>query len=424
MTDVELANSDDPDTIETEETPSPEPETPKRSRGARGSAPPAKQSKFTMPVKDLRAALKGICDVVEARNTIPILSNLLFEVDGRSLRLTGTDLDTWVVRNVPIETESPVIIRTTVGADVIKSIAAKLPEEATAEIAVDDAAMTVSAGRAKFKLATLPATEFPDPTERDADAEFEISALELQALFDGVRFAISTDETRYYLGGVYLHATTARGPTGDGEGTVMVLRGVATDGHRLACHDVPQPDGAGGLVGSIIPRKVVATLDKLLDGFEGSVDVRLGNMAVVFDLGETVVHGKLIDGQFPDYTRVVPTANDKAATIEVAPLVSAIGRVMLLAAGKGHAIRLTFTRDLVTLQARTDGQGEATEEVPCDYDGPEFVLGFNGKYLTEVCGHVQGDTLSLSMRETDTPTLITDTNPDARGLFVLMPHRV
>jgi len=426
-----MTEQTDGDATESQSAPDPEPEAPapettKRARRAPGDTP-APQS-FDMPVKDLRAALKGLTDVVEARNTIPILSNVLLELAPARLTLTATDLDLWMVRHVSIETESAGDFvdgfATTLCAKMARQIADKLPAEAMVTITYDAGKVTFAAGRARFKVPTLPPEDFPRPSFAEPRHQFDMPSFDLQTMLAAVRFAMSNDETRFYLGGVYLHATTAPGPTGDGEGTLMVLRGVTTDGSRLATFDVTQPDGAGALDGVIVPRKTVKALDGLLDGFSGMVDVSIGELAMVVDLGDTVVFSKLIDGTFPDYTRVIPTGNDRTVTFDPKAMIEAVGRVTLMAGDKSRILRLDFAQDLMTLSSRSPEQGEAVEELPCDYDGPVFHIGFNGGYMAEICAHLQGDSATMAMADAAAPTLLRDFNPEARGLFVLMPMRV
>lgn len=433
-----MTDDSDNDTLEREdaadgpEAPAPEaPAEAEKSKRARGKVVPdaTAPASFTMPVSDLRAALKGLTDVVETRNTIPILSNVLLELAPSRLTLTATDLDIWLVRHVDVENEGELSFATTVGAKLVGAIAAKLPAEATVTISYDGRTVSFKAGRAQFKLPVLPADDFARPTNWDALHQFEVAAFDLAAMLGATRFAIGADETRYYLMGMYLHAATGSGPTGDGDGTLMVLRGATTDGSRLARFDIAQPDGAGGLGdesggGALVPRKMLATLDKLLDGYERMVDIAIGDRGMIADLGDTVVWSKLIDGSFPAYMRVIPTGNDRLVTFDPKAMIEAIGRVGLMAEGKSHALKLSLARDVIVLSAKSPEHGEASEELPCDYDGAPLDIGFNGAYLTQVCQQLQGDSATLAIADAAGPTLLRDANVEARGLFVLMPMRV
>lgn len=422
--DAPTAPEDNADTVETE-TPS-DPPKPKRSRKA--DTPPAPDGPprvISVAAGTLKAALAGIGAVIERRNTIPILSNLRIEaVHGRA-SLTGTDLDLQCVRMIDVEQDSDApAFATTVNEATLEAIVKKIDAEALVTLTLTPGKMLVTAGRARFTLPTLPIEDFPVMIADAFAHQFELAAFDLAALIDGVRFAMCTEETRYYLNGIYLHATEARGPTGDGEGVVMVLRGVATDGHRLARFDLPQPDGAGALDGVIIPRKAIGVLDKMLDGVEGPVDVAIGTGKAVFDFGEVVLTTKLIDGQFPDYTRVIPSANGNILLIDPKTLAAAVDRAMVMTSGKERGIRVDLTRDLVTISCRSPEMGEASEESPCDHDGADLTVGFNGQYLVEMLGRIQGDTARFELSDAAGPVLIRDANDDARGLYVLMPMRV
>jgi DNA polymerase-3 subunit beta len=406
---------------------------PKRSRKAAPDLPPSpgddgKARVIQIPAGTLKEALAGIGAVIERRNTIPILSNLRIEaVHGRA-SLTGTDLDLQCVRMLDVEQDMDApAFATTVCEATLEAIVKKIDGEAMVTLTLSPGKMLVTAGRARFTLPTLPIEDFPMMLAGGADHQFELAAFDLAAMIDGVRFAMSTEETRYYLNGIYLHATTTTGPTGDGDGTLLVLRGVATDGHRLARYDLPQPDGAGALDGVIIPRKAIGVLDKMLDGFEGPVDVAICTGKAVFDFGDVVLTTKLVDGTFPDYTRVIPTGNYKILLIDPKSLAAAAERVKVMASDKTRLVRMDLSRDLVTLTCRSPELGEAREECPCDHDcgdGDALTIGFDGRYLADVLGRIQGDTMRAELADGSAPVLIRDSNNEARGLYVLMPMRV
>lgn len=373
---------------------------------------------FGVGAAKLRAALKGATDVVEARNTIPVLSNLkLTATDGR-LTIEGTDLDLWVVRHLDVEQDRGTsTFCTTVSAHTLKAIVAKLPADGTVVLTLSDAGrIMVASGRARFTLPTLPVDDFPSLTGPEFTHRFEMPGLTMGAAIAASRFAVSNDETRYYLGGLFIHAPTID----DGQ----VLRIAATDGHRLARVTVPLPEGAGGISDAIMPTKAVKLLETLLDAREGTFEIALSASRVQFDLGDITVTSKLIDGSFPDYTRVIPTANDKTASIARAELIAATERVRALSSEKTSAIKLSFDRDRLALSVTSPENGTATEEVPCDYDAAPIELGFNGRYLIDVLGHVQGDTVELVMDEPASATIVRDTNDAAPALYILMPMRV
>ena len=375
-------------------------------------------AQFAIEAGQLRAALKGVTDVVEARNTIPVLSNLRLTTANGRLRIEGSDLDLWVVRHIDVAQDAGTpAIDTTVNAATLKAIVAKLPSDGVAIFALHEPGrMTVTSGRAKFVLPTLPSDDFPSLTAGELPHRFEIPAFNLAAAIGASRFAVSTEETRYYLCGLFVHATDV-----DGE---RMLRIAATDGHRLARFTLPLPEGAGEIPDAIIPSKAVKLIDTMIEGREAPVEIALSSSRVSFDLGETVVTSKLIDGQFPDYTRVIPSDNDKIVSIDRAALIAATERVMLISSEKTRAVKLAFDRDQVTLSVVSPESGSATEDVPCDYAGPPIVIGFNGKYLVDVANHVQGDAVAIELRGPADATVLRDGNDAARALYVLMPLRV
>src|SRR3712207_1396121 len=257
--------------------------------------------KATIERATLLRSLGHVQSVVERRNTIPILSNVLIEAtEAGELRLMATDLDLQVNDAIEAQVQQPGA--TTVPAHTLFEIVRKLPEGSQVELSAADGKMQVNAGRARFNLATLPRDDFPVIAEGELPTRFELPAATLRQIIDKTRFAISTEETRYYLNGIFLHVSDEDQP---------VLKAAATDGHRLARVTVARPEGAQGMPDVIIPRKCVAELRKLLDEVDGTVQVSLSETKVRFGLGNAILTSKLIDGTFPDYSRVIPTANDK-----------------------------------------------------------------------------------------------------------------
>lgn len=411
------------------EAPSPAPseEKPKRKKAAdKGETPPAGQAGplpvIEVHVKALRAAMKAFDKVVEGRNTIPILSNVLIEAADGRMSITGTDLDVQLVVHMDCTVQKRV--RTTLAAKLLRDILAKLDADATLVLTIDAGKVIASVGRSKFTLPTLPADDFPLLTVGDTPHQFEVAAFDLAAMFDATSVAMSKDETRYYLNGVFLHAAVRAAAENPGEEPLMVLRAAATDGHRLARFDVNQPDGSGALEGIIVPRKTISVLAVVLDEFEGEVGVSASASKIEFDLGDRVLTSKLVDGTFPEYARVIPTANDKQLRCDRAMLASAVDRVMVLSEAKTRAVKVELNRDILRVSVSAPERGEAVEEVPCDYDATPLTIGFNGEYLLGLLGHVQGGDVEIMLADPKAPALITDENPEARRLYVLMPMAV
>ena len=281
--------------------------------------------KATIERATLLKGLSHVQSVVERRNTIPILSNVLLEATAEgALRMMATDLDLQINESVAAAVDTPG--STTVSAHTLFDIARKLPEGSQVSITAAEGRMTIVAGRARFSLGTLPRDDFPVIAEGELPTQFELPAETLKQIIDKTRFAISTEETRYYLNGIFLHVAD--------DGSQPVLKAAATDGHRLARVTMPRPDGAEAMPDVIVPRKCIAELRKLLDEVDGSVGVSLSSTKIRFDLGAAVLTSKLIDGTFPDYSRVIPTGNDKILKIDPKSFMEGVDRVSTIATEK------------------------------------------------------------------------------------------
>ena len=360
----------------------------------------------------LLKALGHVQSVVERRNTIPILSNVLLSAEGDVLKLMATDLDLQIVEEAAAAVDTAGA--TTVSAHTLFDIVRKIPDGAQVTLDATGQKMAVTAGRARFQLQTLPREDFPVIGDVDLPARFTLPAETLVTLIDRTRFAISTEETRYYLNGIFLHA-----PAGAG-----TLRAVATDGHRLARVELPLPAGAEGMPDIIIPRKCVAEVRKLLDERDGEVEIALSASKIRFRIGQAILTSKLIDGTFPDYSRVIPTANDKLLKIDPATLAEGVDRVTAIAATeKTRAVKLSLDRDRVTLSVTSPENGTASEDVPADYAAAGFDVGFNGRYLLDILQQVEGDMVEVHLADASAPTLIRESE-SSPALYVLMPMRV
>jgi len=366
--------------------------------------------KATIERATLLKSLGHVQSVVERRNTIPILSNVLIEArDDNSMRLMATDLDLQVDESVPATVSQPGA--TTVPAHTLFDIVRKLPEGSQVELNAADGKMLLSAGRARFNLSTLPRDDFPVISEGDLPTTFELPAATLRQIIDKTRFAISSEETRYYLMGIFLHVADDQ------------LKAAATDGHRLARVVLPKPDGADGMPDVIVPRKCVTELRKLLDEVEGTVEVSLSPTKIRFGLGSAVLTSKLIDGTFPDYNRVIPTANDKLLKLDPKTFSAGVDRVSTIASEKTRAVKMSVDRDKVTLSVTSPESGTATEELPADYGSDTIEIGFNAKYLLDILGEIDGDTVEVHLADAAAPTLLRESDR-SNALYVLMPMRV
>jgi len=370
--------------------------------------------KATIERATLLKGLSHVQSVVERRNTIPILSNVLLEATAEgALRMMATDLDLQINESVQAAVDQPG--STTVSAHTLFDIARKLPEGAQVQLSAAEGRMAIVAGRARFSLGTLPRDDFPVIAEGELPTRFELPAETLKQVIDKTRFAISTEETRYYLNGIFFHASDNSGE--------RVLKAAATDGHRLARVTMQLPDGADGMPDVIVPRKCVGELRKLLDEVDGSVGVSLSGTKIRFDLGQAILTSKLIDGTFPDYSRVIPTGNDKILKLDPTSFMQGVDRVSTIATEKTRAVKMALDRDRITLSVTSPENGTAAEEVPGDYTANAFEIGFNSRYLMDILGQIDGDTVEVHLADAAAPTLIRE-NDKAPALYVLMPMRV
>lgn len=371
--------------------------------------------KFTIERNALLKTLGHVQSVVERRNTIPILSNVLIEAANGEVSLTATDLDLEIIEKAKADITSDGA--TTVPAHTLFDIVRKLPDGAEVCLALnaDGNRISVDAGRSHFTLACLAKEDFPEMSGGDLPHVFSLSSVELNRLIDKARFAISTEETRYYLNGIYLHVA-------DSENGKR-LRAVATDGHRLAQVEQDLPDGAGDMPGIIIPRKAVGEMGKLIDEFEGGIEVAISDTKMRFTFADTVLTTKLIDGTFPDYTRVIPKGNDKIMELNSRVFAQAVDRVSTISSDKTRSIKLALDTDRVVLSVNSPDSGTAVEEVASSYSADAFEIGFNSRYLMDILAQVEGDTVQIHLADPSAPTVLKDL-VDENALYVLMPMRV
>ncbi|ORE92819.1 DNA polymerase III subunit beta [Aurantimonas sp. 22II-16-19i] len=366
---------------------------------------------------NLLKSLSHVHRVVERRTTIPILSNVLVRTEDGGMRLKATDLDIEITESVAAMGEEPGA--TTVPAHLLYDIVRKLPEGSEVKLATngEGTQMTVSSGRSNFRLQCLPEADFPDITAGSLSHSFQLKASDLLRLIERTQFAISTEETRYYLNGIYLHTVEAEGD--------LSLRAVATDGHRLARAEVKAPSGSEGMPGIIVPRKTVGEVQKLLGdcGDDDTVAVELSDAKIRFTIGAVVMTSKLIDGTFPDYQRVIPQNNDKALTLDRQTFSNAVDRVSTISSERGRAVKLSLSPDQLTLTVNSPDSGTATEELAVEYGSDDIEIGFNARYLLDITSQLSGESAVFMLADPGSPTLIRD-GGDETTLYVLMPMRV
>jgi DNA polymerase III subunit beta len=374
----------------------------------------------TVERSHLLRSLSHVHRVVERRNTIPILSNVLIRGDGGKLTLKATDLDLEITETTAAEIGQGGA--TTVPAHILHDIVRKLPDGAEVSLDTGDGAqLALKSGRSRFTLQVLPESDFPDLTAGEFASRFALPAATLKKLIDRTQFAISTEETRYYLNGIYLHVVTV--------GKKPMLRAVATDGHRLAQAQVDAPAGSETMAGVIVPRKAVGEIQKLVEGIEGDVDVEISDTKIRVTIpasgagGEVILTSKLIDGTFPDYARVIPQGNDKILKVDRGEFADAVDRVSTISSERGRAVKLALTEGKMTLSVNNPDSGSANEELGVDYGSDDVEIGFNARYLLDVAAQLETGTAEFRLADPGSPTLILDDGA-TDALYVLMPMRV
>lgn len=371
--------------------------------------------RITIDRNNLLKSLGRVHRVVERRNTIPILSNVLIDADLDHVRLKATDLDLEVTEVAAANIEQAGA--TTVPAHLLYEIVRKLPDGCEIMLALntDGNAITVSSGRANFRLQCLPKNDFPELTAGEFSHSFSLTASSLKRLIDCTQFAISTEETRYYLNGIYVHVIDSDG---------LKLRLVATDGHRLAKAEASAPVGSEGMPGIIIPRKTIGEVQKLLgEEPEAMLTLELSESKIRFSVGSVVLTSKLIDGTFPEYQRVIPLGNDKELVIDRQSFNAAVDRVSTISSDRGRAVKLNIANDQLTLTVNNPESGSAEDQLSASYSAQPMEIGFNARYLLDITGQLSGENAVFLFADAGAPTLIRDSQ-DSDALYVLMPMRV
>lgn len=370
--------------------------------------------KLSISRETLFRALRHMSGVVEKRTSIAIMGNVRLKAAKNKLETTATDGDMAVQGSA--EAFVDVEGSTTVGALKLFEIISKIPEGVMVGMEVVDGGsrLSLTAGKAKFSLATLGAEAFPDMTRVDGGVEFAMASVDLKRLLNKVQFAASNDETRAYLTGIYLHVAEVDGS--------QVLRAVATDGHRLAQADMPCPEGAGDMGGVILPRKCVSELHKLADEAK-EIRLKVTDKKLQAEVADISLTSKVIDAVFPDYDRVIPKGNPSILTVARRSILQAVDRVSILSHEKTRSVRFKADEGVVELSANNPDQENATEEVKADYAGGSMEIGFNAKYLSDIGGQVVGDDMQFYLKDSASPVLVRDTG-DGNTLFVVMPMRV
>jgi len=372
--------------------------------------------RLTINQKDLNKALTAASRVASARATIPILTMVRFEATSPNKAwLRATDLDIEVTINTEAKVEQGGEI--CVPASAFRDIVNKLNSGADVSLVVDDNRLTIKSGRSKFHLNTLPTSDWPEIANKETSHRFDMPADHIGQIISKTSFAVSTEDTRYYLNGIFLHVV--------GVGESARLRGVATDGHRLSRYEVELPAQATeNLPGVIIPRKTVAEVERLLKDAPATITIRMATNFIRFEIGSTTLASKIIDGIFPDYARVIPTNADKEAIVDAATLSASVARVSTVSSERGRAVKMFFNGSSLTNSVYNPEMGDAVDEVDCEWkSGSSFEIGFNSKYIMECMDTLGEGFVSMNFSDPGSPCVMRN-GTDENLLIVLMPMRV
>ncbi|WP_424983245.1 DNA polymerase III subunit beta [Maritalea sp. S77] len=373
--------------------------------------------KVTLERNHLLKSLGHVHRVVERRTTYPILSNVLINAHDGQLELRATDLDIEITESVPAMVG--VAGTTTVPAHTLYEIVRKLADGAEVNLETDgtNEQMTITSGRSNFNLTCLAPDGFPDLKSGDFSHKFTLKAGALKNLIDCTQFAISTEETRYYLNGIFFHTMS------EDEG--VILRAVATDGHRLARAETEAPQGSEGMPSIIVPRKTVAEVQKLLGDDDQDIGVELSDSKIRFELGGVVLLSKLIEGTYPNYEGVIPKDNDKRLAVDRNALKQAVDRVSTIASDRGgKAVKLGLSEGLLELSVTNPDHGTAREELPIEFEHEGFEIGFNARYLLDIIEQVHSEQAIFMFSDSGSPTIVQSEDEADRALYILMPMRV
>jgi DNA polymerase-3 subunit beta len=371
--------------------------------------------KLTIDRSVFLKALSHGQSVVERRGTIPILSNVLLNATPMGLNLVTTDTDLALIETVPAVVAEPGA--TTVSAQMLFDIVRKLPEETTITLTFmpETGQLNIKGGKSRFNLSCLAPEDFPQLTQGDLPHHFSLPIATFKKLFR-TKFAMSTEETRYYLNGIHLHIIERNGQ--------KILRSVATDAHRLAYVEVPAPQGSEGMPGIIIGRKTVTEVCKLLDETTAEVMIALSPTRIEFSFENAVLTSRLIDAIYPEYENAIPFGNDKTAIVDAKTFAAAVDRVATVSSEKVRAIKVNFSHNMVVLSAASHDLGNAMEEIAIDFphDTP-IEIGFNARYLLDIAQQIDEDEAQVVLNTEGAPAIIKGMK-DHEATYVLMPMLV
>jgi len=373
--------------------------------------------KLTLSKLDFVKSLSFIQNIVESKSTIPVLTNVLLEAKQGRLHLSGTDMDMTISDKIKIkniEEEGT----TCVPAHILYNVIKELSDDKPVNLSYDknNKKLYVTSFKSKFTFSCLSKDDFPVLTTENYKISFLLKSSILKEMIDKTYFAISNEETRYYLNGIFFHTIKLNNK--------FFLRSIATDGHRLAQCEIISPAAANNIFSTIIPKKLIFELRKLIDEVEDEIKIDLSERKIKFSFGETVLISKLIDGKFPDYEKVIPKDTKNSFSIDRKIFLESINRIATISSEKSKAIKLNLNRNKLTISANNlEEGGSGIEEIEINYNGPTLDIGFNAGYLKEIIHQFNGKEVTILFSDSTAPTIIKDI-AKTETLYVLMPMRV
>ncbi len=370
--------------------------------------------KFNVQKKTIFKSLTHLQSIVDKRNALPILSNILIEAKNNELTMSSTDMDISIKETINCKVIEEGA--TTINAQLIYDIIKKLHDESSIEIISNDSKiLTLRSGVSKFSLACLPKEEFPLIESKINGNKIITKAENIFNLIDKTKFAISNEETRYFLNGLYFSINN--------ENEKSMLTFVGTDGHRLAKFSISNSSKSDDVNGVIIPKKTINELYKLLSENSEDIEIQVTSNKIIFNIGKLIFISKLIDGTFPDYKRVIPKNNNEILSVNRLNLLSAVDRVSTIVNEKSPVIKFKLLRDLINLSTFNNDNSSATEDIEAKFEGKEIEIGFNAKYVMDILDNLSENEIQISFMDNSSPIIAKEkSNPDL--IYVLMPMRV
>jgi DNA polymerase-3 subunit beta len=356
--------------------------------------------------------LTHVSSIVDSRSTIPILSNIYLKCDNNQIEIRSTDLDISIREFV--SADSTKNGEATVSSRILTDIIRKTKKNSIVKCKLEGNRLIINSDNSVFELNALTADEFPKFVPLDPSNAFEITIQQMKRIFNKTKFAISAEETRYYLNGIYFHTIS--------NGTKTTLRCVATDGHRLAKTELDL-NSTFTIPGIILPRKFILQLDRILGDFEGKVKMICTDTQVSLEADNFIIISKLIDGTFPDYEKVIPVSNDKLLQVEAEPFFNAVDRVSTVNQDKTPTVKLHFENNNVKIMATSTDSNKGDEEVAANYTADSLEILFNSKYILDLQDIIEGETMILELLNQSSPVIVKDTK-DTSSLYILMPMRI